>query len=66
MPVMAATRAERLSIRARSPATPALRRTIDTPSATPAAAITASDDASRTGTGSSQTPTANAPAAMRM
>ena len=57
-------RVERRSIRSRSPATPALRRTTETASATPAATATASDDASRTGTGSSHTPTAKAPSAI--
>jgi hypothetical protein len=66
MPVIAATRADRFSTRARSPATPALRRTIDTPSATLDATTTASAEASRTGTGSSHTPSANDPAAIRM
>ena len=61
---MAATRAERRSIRSRSPATPALRRTTETVSATPAAMATASDDASRTGTGSIHTPTTSAPSAI--
>jgi hypothetical protein len=66
MPVIALTRAARAATRARSPATPALRRTTETASATDAAAATARDDASRTGTGSSHRPTASAPSAIRM
>ena len=60
---MAATRLALRSWRARSPATPAFRRTIDTARATVAAAATPSDAASRTGTGSTTSPAAAAPRA---
>jgi hypothetical protein len=66
MPVMAATRAERRSASARCPATPALRRWTDTTSAPTAAPATASEDASRTGTGSIHRPRAKDPSAIRM
>ena len=65
MPVMATIRSLRLAMRSRSPATPALRRTIDTAGAVPAA-TTASEDASRTGTVLVARPTASAPPAMSM
>ena len=61
----AATRAERRSASARCPATPALRRWTETASATLAAPATARADTSRTGTGSSHTPMAKAPRAIR-
>ena len=64
MPVIAATRAVRRSCSARWPATPAWRRTIDTPSATRHVAATPSDAASRTGTTPNASPAAKAPAAI--
>ena len=65
MPVMAATRELRCSARARWPVTPALRRTIDTASATPVASTTPAEARSRTASGSmTWVPTHHAPAAM--
>ena len=64
MPVMTATRALRRSCSACCPLTPAPLRATDTPRAPRAATTTPSEAASRTGTVSSSTPQAKAPAAI--
>ncbi len=60
---MAATRAALRSLRARSPATPALRRTIDTPRATAVAPATRAAPTSLPGAGSVSCPATTAPTA---